>query len=597
MLVMTGAGEVLGGRFVADRTIALFTKEVVTLWDVSRGVPLLVLPPAPPPTKGENLRIRVGRPQGDPIHDPRTRRAEVVAVGEHLVFANDDAVALLHIPRERRPASSIAELVDSRGGWKLVAGGLVPVREIAADRGVVKNRVKIYDFSDDTLEGEIYLPDQETVIALPAGTIPASIGPRPDPADVAATAAWNDKITALLTDLTAAADRPGASEDTLVRAAALAQAYGKPADAARLHGKLATAFPTSSREIHAMYLALIEAGSAATTSATALHAKLPDAPPVPRHLLYELAWIRQRLGEHAAAYRTLRATAATDDRASALRELLRFAVLADVSFDDTLAAVEATPTGKKLDRAALLAMIVETYRSSGDIELEDRALEALARVATGSQLANVLARQAHRAFDRGDPRRFRIHALATLDLVLAPKAEPAQRTQLVPQLVDLALRGANYFLKTNDERYARAALTVIKRYLAAWPADVPHLVEEKRTRTALEGVEAAIAAGPTRMSDIDKAILRSGIRSRLGPVRRCYERSLTRKPDLEGRIAFEIVVVAGSVARVREASSTLGDPAVSRCIAKEIERIALPRAVYTGTIRLTYPFVLRPATR
>jgi len=94
---------------------------------------------------------------------------------------------------------------------------------------------------------------------------------------------------------------------------------------------------------------------------------------------------------------------------------------------------------------------------------------------------------------------------------------------------------------------------------------------------------------------LDKELIRRIIRRHINEVKFCYERELTRTPNMEGRVMvnFTIGPTGGVVASIVQ-SSTLGNPVVEQCIAAALRRWEFPRP-QGGIVVVTYPFVLKAA--
>jgi hypothetical protein len=80
-----------------------------------------------------------------------------------------------------------------------------------------------------------------------------------------------------------------------------------------------------------------------------------------------------------------------------------------------------------------------------------------------------------------------------------------------------------------------------------------------------------------------------------GRIQACYERGLTRRASLAGRVTFSWTIQPnGRVAGAREQASTLGDPAVSSCILGVIRGMRFPQPS-GGPVQVTFPFLFQRA--
>jgi WD40 repeat protein len=348
-------------------------------------------------------------------------------------------------------------------------------------------------------------------------------------------------------------------------------------------------------------IAALAADRTKVADARAAIAGLPDAPSLPRDSLYRLAWLRHQLGDHLPAFRALRAAAmqpgwTADARMTIVRELAVLGAYADVSFDDTLAAISSSVVGRELDRATVLDKLVEVYSGTGDLALEARALAALAPLAAPARAVAIRARQARHAFDAGRTREFRKLGLAALAELSKPVPQDRDsrreidgkvRDEIVDQLITLAKTATTYAVVTQDESYARAALAILEAARAPAPgrkAEIDPLVA---------ALQAQIANGPRAAGSYNKDLVRSALRGRYSRIRRCYERGLAIQPALAGKITFTLRLVGGEIAKVGIKSTTLADPKVGACVVDELRTMPLPRAVNAGVVEISYPLVFR----
>ncbi|MBL9045390.1 MAG: AgmX/PglI C-terminal domain-containing protein [Myxococcales bacterium] len=94
---------------------------------------------------------------------------------------------------------------------------------------------------------------------------------------------------------------------------------------------------------------------------------------------------------------------------------------------------------------------------------------------------------------------------------------------------------------------------------------------------------------------LDKELIRRIIRRHINEVKFCYERELTRTPNMEGRVMVNFTIgPTGAVVASIVQSSTLGNPTVEQCIAGALRRWEFPRP-QGGIVVVTYPFVLKAA--
>lgn len=94
---------------------------------------------------------------------------------------------------------------------------------------------------------------------------------------------------------------------------------------------------------------------------------------------------------------------------------------------------------------------------------------------------------------------------------------------------------------------------------------------------------------------LDKDIIRRIVRSHINEVRDCYNKGLAKDPKLAGKVTIDFTIGAtGKVPGAKVGSTTLGDEAVGKCIAKALKGWKFPRPSDGGVVKVSYPFVLAP---
>jgi len=98
------------------------------------------------------------------------------------------------------------------------------------------------------------------------------------------------------------------------------------------------------------------------------------------------------------------------------------------------------------------------------------------------------------------------------------------------------------------------------------------------------------------MGSLDKTVIQKVIQRHLNQIRYCYQRELTKDPDLAGRVVIKFVVARdGTVSSATVKSSTMGNNAVETCIAGRFMRFMFPEPAGGGIVIVSYPFVFSPA--
>jgi TonB family protein len=90
---------------------------------------------------------------------------------------------------------------------------------------------------------------------------------------------------------------------------------------------------------------------------------------------------------------------------------------------------------------------------------------------------------------------------------------------------------------------------------------------------------------------LDPAKISSVVRRRLAAIKGCYERSLRRNPDLQGKISVRFTIgPTGAVVEISVESNTMGDEEVARCIVSVMRGWRFPKPE-GGSVTVAYPFI------
>ncbi len=99
--------------------------------------------------------------------------------------------------------------------------------------------------------------------------------------------------------------------------------------------------------------------------------------------------------------------------------------------------------------------------------------------------------------------------------------------------------------------------------------------------------------GVITKGSISKATIRRLVQRQLPQIKHCYEKGLSKRPDLEGRISVRFVISSkGVVQTAAVVDSTLSNTPVEQCIARAVQRITFPQPDDGGVVIATYPFAL-----
>ncbi|MDP8257626.1 MAG: AgmX/PglI C-terminal domain-containing protein [Candidatus Alcyoniella australis] len=91
---------------------------------------------------------------------------------------------------------------------------------------------------------------------------------------------------------------------------------------------------------------------------------------------------------------------------------------------------------------------------------------------------------------------------------------------------------------------------------------------------------------------LDRGVISSYVRSKMGGIRSCYERELKKNPALSGKITVTFTVGGdGKVSSASVAGATLNDPSVQSCVVRMVRRWRFTPPEDGGAVTVTYPFV------
>lgn len=82
------------------------------------------------------------------------------------------------------------------------------------------------------------------------------------------------------------------------------------------------------------------------------------------------------------------------------------------------------------------------------------------------------------------------------------------------------------------------------------------------------------------------------VRRHMSQIKYCYEKELTKNPNLKGKIVGSWVIAGtGLVASAKAAQNTMNSPKVGKCVTRIIKRMRFPRPKGGGKVFVNYPFV------
>lgn len=110
-----------------------------------------------------------------------------------------------------------------------------------------------------------------------------------------------------------------------------------------------------------------------------------------------------------------------------------------------------------------------------------------------------------------------------------------------------------------------------------------------------EGGIGRIGGDPIILGALDKSLIDAVIKRNMNQIRYCYQRELTKNPDLGGKIVVKFVIAKdGTVSSATTKSSTMGNKAVENCINGRFMRFKFPEPKGGGIVIVSYPFIFSP---
>ena len=109
------------------------------------------------------------------------------------------------------------------------------------------------------------------------------------------------------------------------------------------------------------------------------------------------------------------------------------------------------------------------------------------------------------------------------------------------------------------------------------------------------GALGRISGEPIVLGALDKSLIDQVVRRHMNQIRYCYQRQLTKAPDLSGKVTVKFVIArSGVVSKADIKSSSLGNAAVESCIQNRFLRFTFPKPKGNGIVIVSYPFLFSP---
>jgi pSer/pThr/pTyr-binding forkhead associated (FHA) protein len=104
-----------------------------------------------------------------------------------------------------------------------------------------------------------------------------------------------------------------------------------------------------------------------------------------------------------------------------------------------------------------------------------------------------------------------------------------------------------------------------------------------------------IGGDPIILGALDKSLIDAVIKRNMNQIKYCYQRQLTKNPDLGGKITVKFVIAKdGTVSKASIKSSSMGSKDVENCITGRFMRFKFPEPKGGGIVIVSYPFIFAP---
>lgn len=110
-------------------------------------------------------------------------------------------------------------------------------------------------------------------------------------------------------------------------------------------------------------------------------------------------------------------------------------------------------------------------------------------------------------------------------------------------------------------------------------------------------IPTASGGEPVVLGELSPDVISAVLKRNMNQVRYCYQRELTKDPDLGGEIVVKFVIASdGTVSQSTIQSTTMHNDAVESCINARILRMQFPEPKGGGIVIVTHPFTFFDAS-
>jgi hypothetical protein len=145
----------------------------------------------------------------------------------------------------------------------------------------------------------------------------------------------------------------------------------------------------------------------------------------------------------------------------------------------------------------------------------------------------------------------------------------------------------------------RALLLLLTLASAARAADskpaAPALQSDVRPKASLtvEAEEPSDATAPPYPDGLEKLAIRDHIVANSGPIRECYEKRLSERPTLQGKLVARFDIgPSGSV--IGASADGIADRELIVCVVNAVRQFEFEKPHSGGKLRIAYPFKFEP---
>lgn len=184
----------------------------------------------------------------------------------------------------------------------------------------------------------------------------------------------------------------------------------------------------------------------------------------------------------------------------------------------------------------------------------------------------------------------REQGLADLGRASSPEEQQREREDATREIEKIRRQ-----MDQDAQEYAQAQQAGDKADEKADEKAVPPDDPPSPTALPADGAVAGQGGDITILGSLTADLITPVIKRNMSHLRYCYQRELTKDPDLAGKVTVKFIISGkGSVDAAKVDASTLGSAAVESCIAGRFMRFQFPEPKGGGIVVVRYPLVFSP---